>query len=85
MNDHRLLVHAERCEPTDELLAYLGMSPAESAAGSLLASGRLAPLAAGIGIAGGCALAALGVRCWRRGRNRRRARRRLRGWARGTG
>lgn len=80
VNDHRLLVHAERCEADEELLAYLGLSAEESAAASTLASGRLAPLAAAClatAVAAGVAV------LQGRGRKRRKARRRIRSWSRG--
>ena len=79
VNDHRLLVHAERCEPTEELLAYLGRSAEESAVASTLASGRLLPFAAAtLAVTGGGCLGC-GLRKGRRRQARRRARKRIRG------
>ena len=80
VNDHRLLVHAERCEADEELLSYLGLSAEESAAASTLASGRLAPFAA----ACLATAAAAGMVAFQgRGGKRRKARRRIRNWSRG--
>ena len=78
VNDHRLLVHAERCEATEELLAYLGLTTGEAVVASTLASGHWAPFAAAAGTVAATGCLACGARGGKRRRTRRRARRRIR-------